>query len=103
MKGHEEETCCFKLKAMQESQRKTKQKAQQKRKETSSETFAIGQAEVSEFSDASDSIKEMPEIQEYLDNMETEVCNHYVILNKCETQSHTTDPTVLKLELTVEI
>jgi hypothetical protein len=30
MKGHEEDTCCFKLKAMQEAQRKTKQKAQQK-------------------------------------------------------------------------
>jgi hypothetical protein len=88
---------------MQEAQRKTKQNSQQRSKATSSEAFAVGQAEVSEFSDASDSIKEMPEIQEYLDNMETEVCNHYVILNKCKTQSHTTDPTVLKLELTVEI
>jgi hypothetical protein len=32
--------------------------------------------------------------------METEVCNHYVILKKSKTQSHTTDPTVLKFELT---
>jgi hypothetical protein len=31
------------------------------------------------------------------------VYNHYVILNKSETQSHTTNPTVLKLELTVII
>jgi hypothetical protein len=35
-------------------------------------------------------------MQEFLDNMETELSNHYVILNKSETQSHTTDPTVLK-------
>jgi hypothetical protein len=35
--------------------------------------------------------------------METEICNHYVILNKSETKSHTSDPTVLKLELTVVI
>jgi hypothetical protein len=34
MKGHEEDTCRFKLKAMQEAQRKTKQKAQQKPKAT---------------------------------------------------------------------
>jgi hypothetical protein len=30
---------------------------------------------MSEFSDASDNIKEMPEIQEFLDNIETEVFN----------------------------
>jgi hypothetical protein len=88
---------------MQEAQRKTKQKAQQKPKATSSEAFAVEQAEMSEISDASDDMKEMPEMQEFLDNMETELCNHYVILNKSETQSHTTDPTVLKLELTVVI
>jgi hypothetical protein len=35
---------------------------------------------MSEFSDASDDIKKMPEMQEFLDNIETEVCNHYVIL-----------------------
>jgi hypothetical protein len=58
---------------------------------------------MSEFSDASDDIIEMPETQESLDNMETEVCNHYVILNKSKIQSHTTDATVLKLELTVVI
>jgi hypothetical protein len=58
---------------------------------------------MSEFSDESDGIKEMPEMQEFLDNMETEVCNHYVILNKSETRSHTTDPTVLKLESSVVI
>jgi hypothetical protein len=85
MKGHEEDTCRFKLKAMQEAQGKTKQKAQQKPKVTSSEGFAIEQAETSEFSDASDNIEEMPEMQEFLDNMETEVCNHYVIPNKSET------------------
>jgi hypothetical protein len=50
-----------------------------------------------------DDIKEMPEMQEFLDNMETEVCHHYIILNKSKTQSHTTDPTGLKLELTVAI
>jgi hypothetical protein len=58
---------------------------------------------MSEFSDAPDNIKKMPEMQEFLDNMETEVYNHYVILNKSETQSHTTDHTVLKIELTVVI
>jgi hypothetical protein len=36
MKGHEEDMCRFKLKAMKEAQRKTKQKAQQKPKATSS-------------------------------------------------------------------
>jgi hypothetical protein len=41
VKGHEEDTYHFKLKAMQEAQRKTKQKAQQKPKATSSEAFAI--------------------------------------------------------------
>jgi hypothetical protein len=88
---------------MQEAQCKTKQKAQKIPKKTSSEAFAAEQAEMSEFSCASDNIKDMPEMQEFLDNMETEVCNHYVILNKSEAQSHTTDPTVLKLESTVVI
>jgi hypothetical protein len=37
---------------------------------------------MSEYLDASDDIEEMPEMQEFLDNMENEVCNHYVILNK---------------------
>jgi hypothetical protein len=88
---------------MQEAQRKSKQNAKQKPKSTSSEAPVVEQAEVSEFSYASDNIKEMPEIQEFLDNMETEVCNHFVILNKSETWSHTPDPTVLKLESTVVI
>jgi hypothetical protein len=35
--------------------------------------------------------------------METEVCNHYVILNKNETRSHPTESTVLKLEVAVVI
>jgi hypothetical protein len=51
VKGHEEDTCHFKLKAMQEGQRKTKQKAQQKPEASSSEAFAVEQAEMSEFSD----------------------------------------------------
>jgi hypothetical protein len=58
---------------------------------------------MSKFSDASDNLREMPEMQEFLDNMETEVCNHYVTLNKSKTQSHTTDHTVLKLESRVVI
>jgi hypothetical protein len=103
MKGHEEDTCRFKLKAMQVALRKTKQKVQQKSKATSSEEFAFEKAEMSEFSDASDNMKEMPEMQEFLDNMETGVCNQYVILNKYKTKSHTTHPTVLKLELTLVI
>jgi hypothetical protein len=37
---------------------------------------------------------EMPELQEFLENMETEVYNHYVILNKIETQYNTTDTAV---------
>jgi hypothetical protein len=57
MKDHEEDMCCFKLKAMQEAQCRTKQKAQQKPKATSSEAFAIEQVETSEFSDVSDNIK----------------------------------------------
>jgi hypothetical protein len=40
-----------------------------------------------EFSDASDDIEEMPEMQEFLGNIETEVFNHCVILNKSKTQS----------------
>jgi hypothetical protein len=76
MKDHEEDMCHFKWKAMQEAQRKTKQKVQQKLKATSSGAFAIEQEEISEFSDASDNIKQMPEMQEVLDNMETKVCNH---------------------------
>jgi hypothetical protein len=58
---------------------------------------------MSKFTDASDDINEMPEMKEYLDNLETEVCNQYVSLNKFKTRSHTTDPTVQKLELTVVI
>jgi hypothetical protein len=65
---------------MQEAHRKTKQKAQQKPKATSSKVFAIEQAEMSKLSGASENIKNMPEMHEFLDNMETEVCNHYVIL-----------------------
>jgi hypothetical protein len=70
---------------MQEAQSKTKQKAQQKPKATSSKAFAVEQAEISGFSDAFDNIKEMPEMQEFLDNMETEVCNNYIIQNKSKT------------------
>jgi hypothetical protein len=77
MKGHEQDACHFKLMAMQETQRKAKQKAQQNPKATSSEAFAVEQTEMSEFSDASDNIKKMPEMQEFLGIMETEVCNHY--------------------------
>jgi hypothetical protein len=43
----------------------------------------------------------MLEMQEFWDNMKTEVCDHYFILNKSETQSSTINPTVLNLELTV--
>jgi hypothetical protein len=53
MKGHEENTCWFKLKAIQEAQRKAKQKAQKKPKATSNEAFAVELTEISEFSDAS--------------------------------------------------
>jgi hypothetical protein len=73
MKGHEEDTCRFRLKAMQEAPRKTK-KVQQN-PVNFSEAFAIEQAEISEFSDVSENVKEMPEMQKFLDNMETEVCN----------------------------
>jgi hypothetical protein len=45
----------------------------------------------------------MPEMQEFLENMETEVCNNYATLNKSKSQSHTTDFTVLILELTLAI
>jgi hypothetical protein len=82
---------------MQVAQRKTKQKAQQKPKATSIEAFAVEHEDMFEYKDASNNIKEMPEIQEFLDNVENELCNH-VILNKSETQFHTTDPTVVKLE-----
>jgi hypothetical protein len=57
------------------------QKTQQKSKATF-KLFAIEHAEMSEFSDASDNIKEIPKMQGYLDNMETD--NHYVILSKFE-------------------
>jgi hypothetical protein len=82
---------------------KNKQKVQQKPKATSSEVFAVEQVEMSESSDAPDKIKEIPEMQEFLDNMETKVCNHYEVLNKSEILSHTTDPIFLKLELTAVI
>jgi hypothetical protein len=39
----------------------------------------------------------MPEMEEFLDDMETEECNLNVIINMSKTQSHTADPTVLKL------
>ena len=58
---------------------------------------------MSELSDASNNQNEMPEIQEFLENMETEVCNPYVLLNKIETRSNTTDTTALKLKLAVVI
>ena len=48
---------------------------------------------MSELSDASNNLNEMPEIQEFLENMETEVYNEYVLLNKIETRSITTDTT----------
>jgi N-acetyl-anhydromuramyl-L-alanine amidase AmpD len=55
----------------------------------------VEKEEISEFSDASDNMKEMPEMQEFLDNIETEVSSHYILLNKSETQSITTYSTVL--------
>jgi hypothetical protein len=68
MNGHEEDMCCFKLKAMQEAQLKTKQKSQLKPKATSYEAYAIEQVEMSKFSYASEDMKEIPEMQEFLDN-----------------------------------
>jgi hypothetical protein len=59
--------------------------------------------EMSNLSDANHDINKMPELQELLRKMETEVCNHYVILNKFETRSNTTDTAPLKLELAVVI
>ena len=58
---------------------------------------------MSDFLDASDNLNEMPELQEFLENMETEVCNHYAIRNKPETQSYPTESTVLKLEVALVI
>jgi hypothetical protein len=74
--------------------------AHENSKAWSSKAFAVEHAEMSKFLDASDNIKEMPDMKEFLDNMETEVCDDYVIQNKSETQSHATDPTILKLEST---
>jgi hypothetical protein len=85
IKSHEEDSCCFKLKAIQEAQHKAKQQVQQKPNEALNEAFAVDQAKISEFSDVTDDVKEMPEMQEILDNMYIEVCNHYVTLNKSET------------------
>jgi hypothetical protein len=66
MKGHEEDTCRFNLTTIQEAQRKAKQKAQQKPKATSSEAFAVEQAKISEFLNAANNIKEMPEMERYI-------------------------------------
>ena len=53
MKGHEEIRCRFKLKTMQEAQRKLKNQAQQKNsKESSNEAFAV-EHEMSNTLDAS--------------------------------------------------
>jgi hypothetical protein len=78
------------------SQRKIQQKAHQKPNTISSETFAFEQAEMTEFSDASDDIQEIPEMKEFFDNMEIEVCNQYVILSKYKTQSHMLNITLTK-------
>ena len=86
MNGHVENTYCFKLKGMQEAQHKTKLKAQQKQSTgTSNEAFAVEP----DMSNMLDALNEMPEIQEFLQNMETEVCKHYAILNKSETLNNT--------------
>jgi hypothetical protein len=59
------------------------------------------ETEMSDISDASQNLNEMPELQEFLENMETEeVRNHYVILNKFD---NTTETTALKLELAVVV
>ena len=65
MKGHEEIRCRFKLKTMQEAQRKLKNQAQQKNsKESSNEAFAV-EHEMSNTLDAYDNLNEMPEMQEF--------------------------------------
>jgi len=87
---------------MQEVQNKTKNKAKKKSRENSNKAFAV-EHEMSDFSDASNNLNEMPEMQEFLENMETEVCTHYVFLNKIEIQSQPTESTVLKLEVAVVI
>jgi hypothetical protein len=66
---------------MQEALRKTRQMALQNPKATSNKAFAVEQAKISEFSDASKNIKEIPEMNEFSDNMVFEVCNHYTINN----------------------
>jgi hypothetical protein len=61
--------------------------------------FTVTHAEMFKFPYKSSSIKETTEIQEFLDDMETEVCNHYAILINSKSKSHTTYPRVIKLEL----
>jgi hypothetical protein len=73
MKCHEEDKYCFKLKHYKRPQAKP-----MKRPKKSKSNFKW-------------SIKEMSEMQEFLDNMEIEDHNHYVILNKSKTVSHTLD------------
>jgi Reverse transcriptase (RNA-dependent DNA polymerase) len=102
MKGHSEDDCRFKLKARKELQHRKKQKTQQISKTNAQENFMV-EHEMSDLSVASNNLNEMPEMQEFLRNMETEVCNHFVILNKIETKSNTTDTAVSRLELAVKI
>jgi hypothetical protein len=103
MKGHSEDDCRFKLKARKELQHRKKQKTQQISKAKDAQENFMVEHEMSDLSVASNNLNEMPEMQEFLRNMETEVCNHFVILNKIETKSNTTDTAVSRLELAVKI
>jgi hypothetical protein len=70
------------LKAMQESQQKIKQKSsKEKSNKTSNEAYAMEQ-EMSEFLDAKHDLNEITEMQDFLENLETETCNHFLIVNK---------------------
>jgi hypothetical protein len=70
---------------MQEAQNKTKNKAKPKKSQgTSNEAFAV-EHEMSDFLDASNNLNEIPVIQKFVENMHSEVCNHYVILSKTKT------------------
>ena len=92
--GHEEFQCRFKQKASAEAQKRAKVKP---------EAHENNVIDIDDFSDAFERLKELPEIQEFMDNMKMEVREQDLPQNRVKQDTNTLSTTGLILEISVAI
>jgi hypothetical protein len=93
--GHEETRCCFKQKASAEAQKKAKFKT---------EAHENNVIEIDNFSDEFELLDDLPEIQEFMDNMDLEVSTtDFPQTVKQDTNSFHTPGLILEVSVAVII